>query len=137
MRTGIRIALLVGLVAALLSIAGCADPQDEQVQRLDDAIHDVESAIGRYYTVDPQGPVSDLETATDRVSSAWERALAESAGLDDVDMSEAQLAFEALTGAVADLPTDITAAEGLAILEPYIEAFDDEVEEIHDSLDVH
>ena len=138
MRRYILFALAVGLVVGMLALGGCAaDPQAEQRERLDDAIHDVEIALGRYYTVDPQGPASALETVTERVASAWEGAREEAIGLDDIETAAAQEALDDLVQATEGLADDLTAREGLAALEPYIEEFDHAVDEIHDALDAH
>lgn len=132
------LALLV-LVPALLGLAltGCADQDSAQILELDDAIHDVERALGRYVTTDPQGPATQLARATDRVVSEWEGVRSAAEGLDEVDLAAAEEALAGLVHASSMIPEEMTAREGLEILEPFIDAFEEEVDEIHDALDVH
>ena len=129
--------LLTVLIVGILALSGCSDPQAAQRERLDDAIHDVESALGRYFTVDPQDPAREFDRVTERVSSAWEAVREEAAGLDDIEIAAADSALDELVRVTGELSDDLTAREGLGILESFIGAFDEEVDGIHDALDAH
>jgi len=135
MRRLVLLTILVMLVG--LSLTGCGDPQAEQIKQLDDAIHDVERALGRYLTADPQGSASELQRTTDRVVATWESVREAAEGLDQFDLTEAEEALDELVRATDDLAEDLSVPEGLARLQPYIDTFEEAVDEIHDALGVH
>lgn len=126
------------LVLAFGMLAGCAaETQQEPVEVLDSAIHDVERALGRYMQMDPEGPAEEVQRATDRVSSAWSTVVDAAADVDEIDISDAQAAYDALIEAVEDIDDDMTAGEAFASIEEYVDVFEEQVDEVHDALDVH
>ena len=130
--------VVASFVLAIGMLAGCAtETEPEPVKVLDDAIHEVERALGRYVQIDPNGPADEVERATDRVTSAWSTAVDAAADVDDVDISGAQAAYEALIAAVDGISDDMTAGEAFAAIEEYVDAFEEAVDEVHDALDVH
>jgi hypothetical protein len=132
------LAILLLLPALLgLVLTGCSASESTQKQELDDAIHVVEQALGRYMSTDPQGPASQLGRVTDRVVSAWDGVRSAAAGLDEVDLAAAEAALAELVGATDQVPEELTAREGFELIEPVVEAFEAEVDEIHESLDMH
>lgn len=132
--------LAVTVLLVLGTVAGCAggtSAVQEQEEALDDAIHDLELVFGRYLSVDPGGSVEEVERATDRVSSAWSDVVIAAQGLDEVDLSEAQAAHDALVEATAGIPAGVTASDGVAMIQAEIDAFSEAVEQMHDDLDFH
>ncbi len=125
------------LVLASGMLAGCAADTQEPVEILDNAIHDVERALGRYVQIDPNGPAEEVRRATDRVSSAWSTVVDAAADVDEIDISDAQAAHDALIEAVEDIDDDMAAGEAYASIEEYVDAFEEQVDEVHDALDVH
>lgn len=134
--TGRVATLLVALLLAF-AIAGCGDGDHEQKEAVDDALHDVERALGRYMTVDPEGPSAQIKGVTEQVVDAWDSLRVAAEGLDDLDLAPADEALADLVRATDEVPDDATAREAYSLIEDEVDAFADEVDEIHDVLDVH
>ena len=129
---------VASLTVAFGMFAGCAaETTPEPTQVLDDAIHEVERALGRYVQIDPNGPAEDVQRATDRVSSAWALVVDAAADVDNADISDAQVAYGELVEAVAEVPEDLSAGEAFAAIEGYVDAFEEAVDDFHDELNVH
>jgi uncharacterized protein Yka (UPF0111/DUF47 family) len=131
------IPVLLAILLLVLGLVGCGGETSAQKEAVDDAIHDVESALGRYMTTDPQGPAEEIVEVTDGVVAAWENVGSTAEGLDEIDLSNADAALAQLVEATAQIPEDVTAREAFELIEPQVEAFEDEVDEIHDTLDMH
>jgi len=125
-------------VLAIGMLAGCgAETEPDSVKVLDEAIHEVERAIGGYAQIDPNGPADEVERATDRVTSAWSTVVDAAADVNDVDISGAQAAYETLIAAADEITGDMTAGEAFAAIEGHVDAFEVAVDEIHEALDAH
>lgn len=131
------VALALLTVSVGIVLTGCANQMHAQKQELDDAIHEVERVLGRYAMADPQGPVAELHRTTDRVVAAWDGVRSAAEGLEEFDLTEAEEALAELVRASEELSDDLTAREGLALIEPQIDTFEEAVDEIHDALGVH
>lgn len=131
--------LVAGIAVVLGVLVGCAPAQPDQAayETLDEAIHDVERVFVRFLSAAPDGPAQDIVTATEQLSSEWAAVTEAAEGLEEVDVSAAQAAHDALVSAVADVPGDATAREALAAIDPLLEAFKAEVDLIHEALDLH
>ncbi len=118
---------------------GCAatSSDGDQEQVLDDAIHSLERTLGRYLTIDPNGPAEEVVVATDRVSSDWAAVVDAAEGFEDLDVTATQAAHDALIAAVAEIPEDAVARDAVDTVQPYIDDFAESVEVMHEDLDVH
>ncbi|MBS3957261.1 MAG: hypothetical protein KGZ40_07005 [Clostridiales bacterium] len=133
------VALAAGVMLLLGMFAGCAPnpPEQDAYKVLDEAIHDVESTFVRFLNVDPDGPAEDVVSAVERLSSEWAAVAAAAEGLEGVDISAAQAAYDELVDATAQVPDEMTASEALRAIQPVLDAFKAEVDKVHDALDLH
>ncbi|MDP2400750.1 MAG: hypothetical protein Q8M66_02115 [Actinomycetota bacterium] len=132
--------IIIAAVATLLlliPLVGCGSPDAENHEGFDDSIHALERVLVRYVQISPNETAEAIVSATARVSQAWSDVVAESELLDDVDLSEAQRAYDELEAAVGALPADANAGEAMSSIMPLVEAFEEAVEEVHEAGDYH
>ncbi len=125
------------LLFASLALGGCANEEQRLLEELDDAIHDVENALARYLTVDSAGTAEEVARVTSRVVTTWETVREKAEGIDGVDLSEAEAALADLVRATDELDPGLSAPAAVAAIQPQIDAFDEAVEEVDESLGLH
>jgi len=130
--------LLCAVILVVGLISGCQP--SEQAQQLDDfdhEIHAMQDGFAAFYLLGPTASVSSVQSATNRLSATWRQAEGLVEGLEDIDISHASAAHDALVEAVTELPEDAEQGEAMQTIMPLVETFEAEIEEIHESGHFH
>ena len=130
--------LLCATILTVGLVSGCQP--SEQAQQHDDfdhEIHAMQDGFAAFYLLGPTASVGSVQSATNRLSTTWTQAEGLAGGLEDIDISHASAAHDALVEAVTELPEDAEQGEAMQVAMPLVEAFEVEIEEIHESGHFH
>ena len=130
--------LLCAVILAVGLTSGC-QPSEQAQQRedFDHEIHAMQDGFAAFYLLGSTASISSIQSATDRLTATWIQIETLAEGLEDVDISAASTAHDALVEAVAELPEDGEEGAAMHTVMPLVEVFEAEVEEIHESGHFH
>ncbi len=133
-----NVLLLCALILVVGLLAGCQpSEQEQQREEFDHAIHETLDAISAFYLIGSTASTSSVQSATDRISTAWTKAEELSDGLEGIDISKASEAHDALVQAVEEIPDDAEQGEAMRTAMPLLMEFESDVQEIHEAGKFH
>jgi hypothetical protein len=125
------LAVAAALILALTAATGCSPQKTEAELEFDDALHEVEEAVGGFYLLGAEATPEQIRTEMTRLSSAWEDLTAVAPAVEGVDLLTTTVAHEALAAEVDALPGGSEDGDAMTRILPLVQAFEAELETIH------
>jgi len=127
-----RVLLALCVLALAGELVACQpDPHAERRASMDDAIHEMEHDVAAFYMLGHDASVSEIRSATDRLSATWDKMEESAVGLEDIDLSEAAAAHQELVSTVEALPEQAQDSQSMQTVIPKVEAFKLAIDELH------
>jgi hypothetical protein len=125
-------------VGVSLLLAGCQPAEDTSAREaFDESIHALEQRYAAFYLIGADASTEKVQAEVASLSAAWQGVETAATGLEDIDISAAAEAHDALERAVDELPSDASKGEPIAVAMPLFEAFKSEVEAVHEGGGFH
>lgn len=118
--------VLVGILVAVLGIAAVACDDDESeadltAQLCSDLVN-LQAADAAFDTLDENSTVEDLESLNSAYASALDDVVDSANAVGDIRVDGIEDAYNDLDQAIDDVPSDATISDGLASIQPAVDA---------------
>jgi hypothetical protein len=118
--------VLVGILVAVLGIAAVACDDDESeadlTARLCSDLVNLQAADAAFDTLDETSTVEDLESLNSAYASALDDVVDSANAVGDIRVDGIEDAYNDLDQAIDDVPSDATISDGLASIQPAVDA---------------